>query len=57
MSHEQRLDKLYRMLAARTNHNGEPLPNFGPNVAAIRKEIERLEERLTAIALLEPSSD
>lgn len=52
MSHEARIDKLYRMLKARTNHNGEPMPNYGPNVEAIRAEIRKLEERLTSIALL-----
>lgn len=47
MTHEERLEKLYRMLKARTNHKGEPLPNFGPNVAAIKAEIAKLEERST----------
>lgn len=47
MSHEERLEKLHRMLKARTNNNGEPLPNFGQNVAAIRAEIAKLEERST----------
>jgi hypothetical protein len=53
VTHSDRLDHLYKLLKARTKHGGEPLPNFGPNVAAIRAEIEKLEERLTAIALLE----
>lgn len=54
MTHESRLDKLYRMLKARTDHEGKALPNYGQNVAAIRAEIEKLEERLTSIALLQP---
>lgn len=43
----ERLEKLHRMLTARTNAKGEPLPNFGPNVAAIKAEIAKLEERST----------
>ena len=53
MSHDARLDRLYAMLKARTKPNGEPISaNYGPNVASLRAEIEKLEERLTAIALL-----
>jgi hypothetical protein len=37
-----RLAKLQRMLKARTQ-GGEPLKNYGDNVAAIRAEIARLE--------------
>lgn len=38
-----RLDDLKAKLKARTNPAGEPLPNYGENVAAIRTEIARLE--------------
>lgn len=55
MTHETRLDHLYRLLKARTKHDGQPLNvNYAPNVAAIQAEIEKLEERLTSIALLQP---
>lgn len=40
-----RLTKLRAMLKARTNGKGEPLPNYGENVTALRAEIERLESR------------
>jgi hypothetical protein len=60
VSHDARLDHLYRLLNARTkpdpNGSGTRVPinaNFAPNVAAIQAEIEKLEERLTSIALLE----
>lgn len=43
MTHEARLDKLRRMLAARDGQ-----PNFAENVAAIRAEIARLEARIRA---------
>lgn len=42
MGIDDRLAKLRRMLAARTS-KGEPLKNYGENVAAIRAEIARLE--------------
>lgn len=54
MTHADRLDHLYKLLKARTKHDGQPLnANYAPNVAAIKAEIEKREERLTAIALLE----
>jgi hypothetical protein len=60
VSHDDRLEHLYRLLNARTKQDplgsGRRVPlnaNFAPNVAAIQAEIEKLEERLTAIALLE----
>lgn len=53
MSHAERLDRLYRMLRARTKANGEPLPNFGPNVAALKAEIRKLEERITTASLID----
>ena len=60
MTHDDRLDHLYRLEKARTKPNpdgtGERVPinaNFAPNVRAIRDEIEKLEMRLTSIALLE----
>lgn len=43
MSHELRIAKLKRMLAARDGQ-----PNFAENVAAIRAEIARLEARIAA---------
>jgi hypothetical protein len=59
VQHSDRLDHLYRLLNARTKPNpdgtGERIPlntNFAPNVREIQAEIEKLEERLTAIALL-----
>lgn len=52
MSHDARLDKLYAMLKARTDREGKALPNYAENVAAIKAEIRKLEERLTGIALL-----
>lgn len=52
MDHNDHLDKLYRLLKARTDHEGKALPNYAPNAAAIKAEIEKLEERLTSIALL-----
>lgn len=42
MGIDDRLTKLRRMLKARTQ-GGEPLKNYGENVAAIRAEIARLE--------------
>lgn len=55
MSHETRLDKLYRLLKARTKPDGTAInTNYAPNVAMIRAEIDKLEERLTSIALLQP---
>ncbi len=42
-----RLDKLRAKLAARLDGSGKPYPGYAQNVAAIRAEIEKLEERLT----------
>lgn len=42
-----RIDDLKAKLAARTR-GGKPLPNYGENVAAIQKEIARLERRRDA---------
>ncbi len=44
MSEEPRLEVLRRRVAARTDHDGKPLPGFAENVAAIREEIARLEK-------------
>lgn len=42
-----RLSKLQAMLAARLDGTGKPYAGFAQNVAMIRREIEKLEERLT----------
>lgn len=34
------------MLKARTKSDGTPLPNFAENVAAIRAELNQIEERM-----------
>lgn len=39
---ERRLEKLQRMLKARTRHDGTPKPGFSSNVASIRAQIEQL---------------
>lgn len=41
-----RLEKLMQRLQARTNHEGEPLPGFTQNVAALRAEIALLTEKM-----------
>lgn len=40
---QERIADLQRKLRARTDRNGDPLPRFKDNVAAIRGEIERLQ--------------
>lgn len=42
----ERIADLKRKLNARTDGRGEPLPNYGENVAAIRAEIARLEANM-----------
>lgn len=39
----ERLEKVRRMLAARTDRNGSPLKGFEANVEAIKDEIDELE--------------
>lgn len=46
MSHEDRLTDLRKKLRARTDGRGDPMPNYGENVAAIRAEIARIEARM-----------
>ncbi len=43
----ERLAKLEKMLKARIDGTGKPYPGYGQNVEAIRKEIEKLEQRIT----------
>lgn len=43
----KRIEQLHAKLAARIDGTGKPYPGFAQNVAMIRKEIEKLEERLT----------
>lgn len=64
MQHDDRLSDLYAKLAARTKPDpermGRRIPlnaNYAPNVRALQAEIEKLEERLTAMALLNPEGN
>lgn len=41
---ERRIEKLQRLLKARTRHDGTARPGFEQNVASIRAEIETLTE-------------
>jgi len=45
-----RKEDLLKKLAARTNPNGSAKPGYAENVAAIRAELEAIEERAMAIA-------
>lgn len=47
MSRDERIEQLRAKLAARLDGTGKPYAGFAQNVAMIRKEIEKLEERLT----------
>lgn len=42
-----RIAVLENRLKARVDGTGKPYPGYAQNVAAIRKEMEKLEERLT----------
>lgn len=57
VSHDDRLNKLRAMLAARLDGTGKPYAGFAQNVAMIRREIEKLEERLTYSEVEWPSDD
>ena len=47
---KSRKDDLLFKLAGRTNPNGTAKPGYKENVAAIRAELEAIEERAMAIA-------
>lgn len=47
MTRQYRLTLLHDKLKARLDGTGKPYPGYAQNVEAIRKEIEKLEERST----------
>lgn len=45
---ESRKEMLLARLKARTKHDGSPKPGYAENVAAIRAELNLIEERIAA---------
>lgn len=48
MSKSGRLEQLIKKLQARTDHEGNPMPGFTQNVAALRAEIAIMQENMEA---------
>lgn len=46
--YKTRMEKLADRLRARTDHEGNPLPGYRQNVAAIRAEIAEIQEAMEA---------